>query len=116
MDYTGNGDREVKKAVNQDMVANSTPYPKSERKSIEKTRRAGRPAKTQSPPTRDEALSLLASALAYCVDAGIEIGAKNIDTGTLLVMSGISCSTDNGNLAFSSTITVISEFTATELP
>lgn len=113
MDNTGNGDREVKKAVNPDTAASLTPYPKLERKNTVKTGRAGRPPKAQLPVTRDEALSLLASALAYCVEAGIEVGAKNIDTGTLLVMNGISCSTDNGNLAFSSTITVISEFTAT---
>lgn len=113
MDNTGSGEPEVETTEQRDMVVNSTPYPPKGRKSTVKTRRAGRPRKSQSPPTKDEALSLLASALMYCVDAGIKFGAKSTDTGIILVMNGISCSTDNGSLAFSSTITDIPEFTAT---
>ena len=98
---TGNGDTEVKTTAEQDMAVNSTPYPKSARKNTVKTKRSGRRSNKLLPPTKEEALGLLASALIYCTESGIHIGAENTDTGALLAFVGVLCSNNNGNLTFS---------------
>ena len=82
---TGNGENEKEK-VRSNMVANSSNSQKSDKPPTKKTKKS---------ITREEAAELLASAIAYCNQAGFVVTGHNYGLSLRLQIHGLNYSDDN---------------------
>lgn len=99
MEQDGTGAKEAGKTESIGPVANSRTYPRHARSSTPITGKRKRTADLP-PLEKSEALDMLASAIAYCRQAGLKVSGGNTARGLTLLIEGAQVATDNGATRF----------------